>query len=150
MKALVTTDGSEFSLKALGMLGTLLSTEKTEVELVSVYASPRALTYGADPFNVSFERMSEQLRDKAESDVDEGRRVLEEQGFKVKTLTVMGDAATAILTLAEKGRYDLIVVGSHGRTGLQRFLLGSVSERVVRYAPCSTLVVKLPRESSRG
>ncbi len=150
MKALVTTDGSEFSLKALGELGKFLSPAMTELELVSAYASPRALTYGADPFNASFERMAEQLRDKAESDVDDGRRVLEAQGFKVKTLTVMGEAAAAILALAERESPDLIVLGSHGRTGIQRFLLGSVSERVVRYAPCSTLVIKLPQEASKG
>lgn len=144
MKALVTTDGSEFSLKGLERLGQLVPVADTDIELVSVYASPRALTYGADPFNASFERMAEQLRDKAESDVAEARKILEAQGFAVKTLTVMGEAASAILTLAESMKPDLIVVGSHGRTGIQRFLLGSVSERIVRYAPCSVLVIKLP------
>ena len=40
---------------------------------------------------------------------------------------------------------DLIVMGTHGRTGLERPLMGSVAEKVMREAPCSTLVVKLPR-----
>lgn len=148
MKALVTTDGSEFSQKALAMLGSLLPADKTEVKLVSVYSSPRVLTYGTDPYNLTFERMVDQLRDKAESDCDEGRQILEAQGFAVTTLTVMGEAASAILDLAEAEKSDLVVVGSHGKSGIQRFLLGSVSEQVVRYAPCSTLVIKPPRETT--
>ncbi len=148
MKALVTTDGSEFSQKALAMLGSLLPPDKTEVKLVSVYSSPRVLTYGTDPYNLTFERMVDQLRDKAESDCDEGRQILEAQGFAVKTLTVMGEPASAILDLAEAEKSDLVVVGSHGKSGIQRFLLGSVSEQVVRYAPCSTLVIKPPRETT--
>ena len=148
MKALVTTDGSEFSQKALAMLGNLLPVDKTEVQLVSVYSSPRVLTYGTDPYNLTFERMVDQLRDKAESDCDEGRQILEAQGFKVKTVTVMGEPASAILDLAEAEKSDLVVVGSHGKSGIQRFLLGSVSEQVVRYAPCSTLVIKPPRDTA--
>ncbi|MNY69224.1 putative universal stress protein [compost metagenome] len=60
----------------------------------------------------------------------------------------MGEAASAILDLAEAEKSDLVVVGSHGKSGIQRFLLGSVSEQVVRYAPCSTLVIKPPRETT--
>jgi nucleotide-binding universal stress UspA family protein len=145
MKVLATTDGSELSLKALGELSRFIKPEDNPIDLVSVYASPRTLTYGADPMNVSYERMADQLREAAESDCEAGRRVLAAQGFEVKTLTVMGEPAPAILTLAEQLTPDLIVVGSHGRSGFTRFLLGSVSERVLRYAPCSTLVIKLPR-----
>jgi nucleotide-binding universal stress UspA family protein len=148
MKALVTTDGSDFSQKALAMLGTLLPAEKTEVQLVSVFRSPRMLTYGTDPYNLTFERMVDQLRDKAESDCDAGRQILAAQGFPVKTLTVMGEPASAILDLAEAEKPDVVVVGSHGKSGIQRFLLGSVSEQVVRYSPCSTLVIKPPRDAS--
>jgi nucleotide-binding universal stress UspA family protein len=53
-----------------------------------------------------------------------------------------GDPRTAILEMADQWPADLIVVGSHGRSGLDRFLLGSVSERVVRHAPCSVEVVR--------
>ncbi|MNK57077.1 putative universal stress protein [compost metagenome] len=147
MQALVTTDGSDFSLKALAKLGSLLAPKATTVTVVSVFRSPRALTYGMDPYNVSYERMADQFRDKAQSDCEAARKVLEEQGFQVSTLTVMGEPASAIIELAERERSDLIVVGSHGRSGIQRFLLGSVSEKVVRYSPVSTLVIKLSREA---
>jgi len=56
-----------------------------------------------------------------------------------------GDPATAIVRYARDAAMDLVVMGTHGRTGLDRLLLGSVAEKVLRDAPCSVLVVKLPR-----
>jgi universal stress protein A len=55
-----------------------------------------------------------------------------------------GDPAQAILERAEAGAYDLIVMGTHGRTGLPRLLVGSVTEKVVRRAPCPVLTVRAP------
>jgi len=56
-----------------------------------------------------------------------------------------GDPATEIVRLARDAGIDVIVMGTHGRTGLERLLMGSVAEKVLRDAPCSVLVVKLPR-----
>jgi nucleotide-binding universal stress UspA family protein len=56
-----------------------------------------------------------------------------------------GDAGTEIVKYAAEVRADVIVIGTHGRTGLDRLMMGSVAERVVRDAPCSVLVVKLPK-----
>jgi len=56
-----------------------------------------------------------------------------------------GDPATEIARYAADAAMDLIVMGTHGRTGLERMLLGSVAEQTLREAPCSVLVVKLPR-----
>lgn len=146
MKVLATTDGSDISLKALAELGRLLPVAGTEILLLSVFRSPRTLTYGADPLNVSFERMVDQFREAAEDDCARGQEILETQGFSVKTLTLMGEPAATILELAEQESPDLLMVASHGRSGIQRFLLGSVSERVLRHARASVLVVKLPRD----
>jgi len=55
-----------------------------------------------------------------------------------------GDVITAILDVAEEIQADLIVMGTHGRTGLGRLLMGSVAEQVVRRAPCPVLTVKTP------
>ena len=60
----------------------------------------------------------------------------------VKTRFTQGDPVTEILLAAEELGCDLIVMGSHGRTGLRRLLMGSVAESVIRKAPCLTLVVK--------
>ncbi len=143
MKILATTDGSDFSQKVLAKLGTLLPRD-ADILLLSVFSSPLTLTYGADPMGVSYERMVEQFREAAESDCEQGRDILAKQGFSARTLTLMGEPAETIIDLAQKEAVDLIVVGSHGKSGIQRFLLGSVSDRVVRHADRSTLVVKLP------
>jgi universal stress protein A len=57
---------------------------------------------------------------------------------------VTGDPADAVVRLAEDDEVDLIVLGSHGRTGLTRLLMGSVAEAIVRKAHCPVLVYKQP------
>ena len=61
---------------------------------------------------------------------------------EVETFARQGDAADAILDVAEEQRCDLIVVGNRGMTGAKRFLLGSVPNKVSHYAPCSVLIVR--------
>lgn len=63
-------------------------------------------------------------------------------GVPHESLVVEGDAVEAIVSLAREQACDLIVVGSHGRRGLKRALLGSVAERVVRHAPVPVLVAR--------
>jgi nucleotide-binding universal stress UspA family protein len=58
---------------------------------------------------------------------------------------VEGDAASEILRIAQETKCDLIVMGTHGRTGLGRLLMGSVAEQVVRKASCPVLTVKTPQ-----
>jgi nucleotide-binding universal stress UspA family protein len=64
--------------------------------------------------------------------------------FPVETLLRHGDTAEEILGAAERLGCDLIVMGSHGRTGFARLLMGSVAEAVLRRAPCPVLTVKAP------
>src|SRR5262249_38617046 len=61
----------------------------------------------------------------------------------VHHILLEGDPAAQIVRYAEGAAMDLIVMGTHGRTGLERLLMGSVAEKVMRDAPCSVLVVKL-------
>jgi nucleotide-binding universal stress UspA family protein len=64
----------------------------------------------------------------------------------VETLVVEGSPGEEIARCAERGGFDLIVIGTHGRRGLQRLVLGSVAERVVRLAPCPVLTVRASEE----
>jgi nucleotide-binding universal stress UspA family protein len=75
--------------------------------------------------------------------VNQVARNLREAGFKSSELVDFGDAKTKIIENATKWGADLIVVGSHGWKGLNRFLLGSVSEAVARHAPCSVEIVRI-------
>ena len=64
----------------------------------------------------------------------------------IETRTLVGaPSAQALIALDSDLTYDLVAVGSHGRTGLGRLLLGSVAEQLVRHAPCPVLVARKPR-----
>jgi nucleotide-binding universal stress UspA family protein len=63
----------------------------------------------------------------------------------VRHVLLVGEPADEITGYADAHRIDLIVMGTHGRTGLERLLMGSVAEQVLRDARCSVLVVKMPR-----
>lgn len=64
---------------------------------------------------------------------------------RVETHLLQGFAAGEICAFAERGDFDLIVMGTHGRKGLSHVVLGSVAERVVRSAPCPVLTIRAPR-----
>jgi nucleotide-binding universal stress UspA family protein len=68
---------------------------------------------------------------------------LRSKGLKVTTVVEQGDPKSMIIDAAAKWRADLIVIGSHGRKGLEHFLLGSVSEAVARHAGCSVEIVRI-------
>ena len=90
----------------------------------------------------------------AERDEEQDRRYWRSQleqirpanpAIPVSHVFLEGDPGGEIARYAADANIDLIVMGTHGRTGLERMLLGSVAEQTLRAAPCSVLVVKLPR-----
>ncbi|HEC96720.1 MAG TPA: universal stress protein [Nitrospirae bacterium] len=122
-KILIATDGSEFSSKAVHDALDIATACESEVVIVSVAS------------NESEVREAEGL-------VREACKMAGEKGIKVTTGTPVGTVYEMIIDLAEKENIDLIVVGSHGKTGLKRLLMGSVAERVIGHASCTVLVVK--------
>jgi nucleotide-binding universal stress UspA family protein len=72
-----------------------------------------------------------------------------EPGVAVERRLVEGNSTTEILRAAQETHCDLIVIGTHGRRGLPRLLMGSVAEKVVRRAPCPVLTVRQPLAASR-
>ena len=90
--------------------------------------------------------ISEQLEESAEREMPRVAACEECAGLNVEEMIVHGDAATEIVRVARERRVDLIVISSHGRTGLGRILFGSTAEAVVRHATCPVLVVKPPQE----
>jgi nucleotide-binding universal stress UspA family protein len=77
-----------------------------------------------------------------------GQRELEGAGLEVTARAERGDPREVLIEAARRERADLIVVGSHGRTGIAKLLIGSVASHVVAHAPCSVLVVKRDRAAS--
>jgi nucleotide-binding universal stress UspA family protein len=75
--------------------------------------------------------------------LEQARRTAAQAGLEhVEIFARQGDAADAILDVAEEQAADLIVVGNKGMTGAKRFLLGSVPNKVSQHAPCSVLIVR--------
>ena len=74
--------------------------------------------------------------------IDNGTERYGKEGVGVVVSQREGNPAKSILAKLEAGNYGLAVTGSHGRRGIKRWLLGSVSERIVQLAPCSVLVVR--------
>jgi nucleotide-binding universal stress UspA family protein len=71
---------------------------------------------------------------------------LRKRGLEVESVVAEGYAATAIVDEVDRQNADLIVIGTHGLSGLKHLLLGSIAERVVQKAPCPVLTVKTPSE----
>jgi len=138
------TDFSDPVLPALRAAGN--EAERTGAELTVVHsldmvwslAAYPALAFGGAPFNISAEQIKE-LELVATQRLKESLKQLNVTG---DTLVTTGPAGTALLDIASERKADLIVVGTIGRTGLRRALLGSVAETVAKGAPCSVLIVR--------
>ncbi len=137
---LVPTDFSRQAAGAIDMAIDLATRYGSRLKLLHVFAPLGVIVpegfvpAGAD----EIERIVEATRERMEPD----RARALASGIYVTCDTVQGAAATEIVEVAREGAHDLIVMGTHGRTGLRRLLLGSVAERVVRGAPCPVLVVR--------
>ncbi len=97
-----------------------------------------------DGYDRALDAMWEAETRRAEALVTKVADELRSKNLKVTTTVEQGDPKSKIIDAASKWRADLIVVGSHGRTGLEHFLLGSVSEAVARHAGCSVEIVRIP------
>jgi nucleotide-binding universal stress UspA family protein len=86
----------------------------------------------------------ERLQEQGESAVQVVERMAEGHDVDVETAVESGDPAETILAYADEIDADVIVVGTHGRSGVKRYVLGSVAERLVRHSTCPVLTVRLP------
>jgi nucleotide-binding universal stress UspA family protein len=89
---------------------------------------------------VSMADVYARLKDEGEIAVEQVKRIAD--GVEVETRILSGRPAQVITEFALKNRVDLIVVGSQGKSGLERLLLGSIAESIIRMADCMVLVVK--------
>ena len=85
--------------------------------------------------------LEDKLKKEAESFLESFKKIGEEMGVKIETELITGNPAEEIVKYTNEN--DLIIMANHGKKGIDRFMLGSVSEEVVRNAPCSVLVVKV-------
>lgn len=143
MKILLAIDGSEYSAEAVKTVAERPWPEETEVRVltaVEVVVPPAAeIWYDAGG---SLERAQQELRTRAEQLTAGVVETLRAGGLTAEAAVRDGEPRTAIVDEAQEWEADLIVIGSHGYTGLKRWLLGSVAQAVVSHAPCSVEVVR--------
>ena len=139
----VGTDGSETAGKAVLQATELARQVGASVSLVSAYepVSSNRLREEKREVPKDLEWMVNPRED-VEATLKEAAESVERAGVKVDTFAREGDAADAILDVAEEQNADLIVVGNKGMTGAKRFLLGSVPNKVSHHAPCSVLIIR--------
>jgi nucleotide-binding universal stress UspA family protein len=117
-----------------------------DAELVLVHVLVEALLYDETPFNTGHVRtVYEAARRWAEESLGQWVSKAKTEGLNARAVLRTGAAYQEIVSLATDERADLIVIGTHGRGGIDRSLLGSVSDRVIRMAPCPVLSVREPR-----
>jgi nucleotide-binding universal stress UspA family protein len=144
MRILLAIDDSRFSQAAIETVIEQARPQDTDVRILHVVESPPLLVAremgGYEP---ALETALESQKQNAEALVMKAAELLRARGLKVAATLEVGDAKSKILDVAEEWRADLIVVGSHGRRGFERFLMGSVSDAVARHAKCSVQIVRI-------
>lgn len=140
---LVATDGSELSVHAARRAFELLG-PSTEVTVLAVLSGAPGADAGG--FESSTATPAEETRE-WQDEVGEAQDAISEtlaevHGAKVIKRVESGDAGPMVVWVAEQINADVIVVGSHGKSALKRMVIGSVSEHIVRHAPCTVLVVR--------
>ena len=145
MRILLAIDGSEFSDTAVDEVASRLWPEATEIDVLAVYeppAVPATETWALPPnYHDEIEKASQEQARAATNKAIERLRG-GKTDLKINSEITRGYPADVILDRAIRWGTDLIVVGSHGYSGLRRFLLGSVSQNVSSHAKCSVEIVR--------
>ena len=133
---LIAVDGSESASKAFRRSVYLAQKCNSKLDLVHVVQCE----VGGDSAN-TFE-MIEELKDKAKKILEEYRIEAVKNNVPIQITIMQGDPATVIIELAKAKSYDLIIMGTRGRSSFQELLIGSVSQKVMHHASCPVMVVR--------
>ena len=160
-RVLLLIDGSEESKKMLAYMGSFPLPPETRIEVLHVAPPiPREEDFvqywpsGIDvAYTVPIEKLQEQVEERAREEELFGKKIseesinlLQEQGLTATSIFLRGDAATEIIQYTKDHQIDLIVSGGRGLSPIKSWLLGSVSRKLLHYAPCSVMVVKGKKE----
>lgn len=141
MRILVTTDGSENSLSAVKFAAKLSASmgSRERLTVVSVHddtALRHASQYVGKP------EVDDYLHDKSKEELQPALNALDAAGIEYEQAILVGHVSEEIVKLADSGNYDMIVMGSKGRSGIADLLIGSVAQRVLATARQPVLLVK--------
>ena len=134
---LVPTDGSQYTARAIDMAVMLAKLSGAKVTAVYVVDRAAASALHGSP---EFDTVTEALNHEGNLAVDEVRKACESAGVPVDTRILAGNPAEAINDASKD--YDMIVMSSIGRSGVSKYLIGSVAEKVVKGAKCPVTVIR--------
>ena len=150
MKILLAVDESEYSAAATKEIAKRPWPKGTTVRVLTVVEPfpPIAIEpwYGG---RESLVRIGKEVRKRARDLTEKIAASLRRKAIKTQVAVLEGDPRSRIVDEAEKWAADLIVMGSHGYTGIKRWLLGSVASSVVSHAPCSVEIVRQKKKKTR-
>lgn len=138
----VATDGSKYSLAAVSEAIGVAKRNKSRLTAVAVVPAELAMPTDIDFAAISREKLADQEMQAAEKNAKAVKEAAQKAGVDAQAFVMSGKPADAIMEIARDKSADLVVVGSHGRAGLDKLLMGSVAERVIVLAPCAVLVVR--------
>jgi nucleotide-binding universal stress UspA family protein len=138
-KILIPTDGSDHSIRATEYAISIAKMH--EAQILVVYIVDEIVI---DQFSKSVERdaLEFELKNDGKRFVNYALGLAGKEGLKATSMLIKGRPFEQIVNVAKGLNIDLIVMGTYGRTGADRILMGSVVERVIEYSPCPVLVVK--------
>jgi universal stress protein A len=140
---LVPVDFSEHSEKAVRYATTVANRFGARIELLHVVEDPFVTgAWNSEVFVPNLPELLNRLTQAAQDQMTQSKKRLAAHGFVVETVVITGQPAPTIVEHATRGGFDLIVMGTHGRTGLSHVFMGSIAERVVQKAPCAVLTVR--------
>lgn len=151
-KILVPLDGSEHSLKALDIAIKIAKRFDGKITLIHVYSvsvrpvivpEPSTLTPGIPIMApTEYSKVAEVVREAGVRILAQGKERAKAEDVEAETMLREGHVVHEIVKAAEEGRFDLIVMGARGISKIKELILGSVSDGVIRNAPCPVLVTK--------
>jgi nucleotide-binding universal stress UspA family protein len=148
MKILHPTDFSDCAEKAQALAVDLVG--KLGGEIIFLQVLIETPLYGEGVLDTAqVQRVYDAQRKWSEEALEARAAELRQRGIKASWRLQAGVPFEMIVKIAEEERADMIVIGTHGRSGLNRVLLGSVAERVIRLAPCPVLTVRQAKEAAR-
>lgn len=141
-RILVAVDGSEAAHKAVEFLARCPFKGPVQVTVVTVWPSPRSETWGIPIGSPGRSEVKQIVEERGQELLRKITGECAYEAYQITTELLHGDPAFAILDAAVRHQAQIIVIGSRGMKAIKRFLLGSVSEKVLVHASCSVLIVR--------
>ena len=148
LRVLVATDGSEYVAAGIALLSRFRLHPQTQISVAHVIKrfhplfAPRVAPGMRSEYQRAMREIREEEDGAATRIVTQAQETLASTGVHVDTFVIEGEPAEQVVSLTRTRKPHLVVVGSSGLTGIKAFLLGSVSQKVVKYTACSVLVAR--------